>query len=143
MAAGNFTIYNEAKEDFLDGTFDWVNDNHYMMLTIGHTPDATDTTRADIDADEIADGDYNKEDMGGESAVQTGGTVNVDATDVEFGPSATITARHAHVLQGQAGTSGSGDLLVGYVELDTGGDVSSTNGDFTVQWHTNGVFTAT
>jgi len=142
MAAVNFTFYDEAKEDFFDGTFDWANDNHYVILTIAHTVAATDTTRADITADEVLDGDYARQDVAGESAIQTSGTVNCDATDVAFGPSVTITARRAHILQGTVAGSAAGDLLVGHVELDTAGDVSSTNGDFTIQWAAAGVFTA-
>jgi hypothetical protein len=30
MAAGNFTIYNETKKLFFDGTLDWDTDGHYL-----------------------------------------------------------------------------------------------------------------
>ena len=82
------------------------------------------------------------------SATVNGGTgtatANVDsATDVEYGPSVTIEAKWLVVRTGAATATGS-HKLVGAVDLNTASataTVSSTNGDFTIQWNANGLFT--
>lgn len=143
MAAGTFTLYDEYKEDLLDGTDDWTNGNHYCMLvTSSYTPATTHTTRADVSAFEVSGGGYAKQDLAGESAVNSAGTVTCDATDVAFGPSVTITARYLIILQGTVAGSAGTDALVGYVELESGADVSSSNGDFNINWPAGGVFQA-
>jgi hypothetical protein len=142
MAAGSFVIYNASKAWLLDGTFDWITDNHYLhLLTNTHVPALTDSTWTDID-NEVTDGDYGAvlmatEAINGGTATATG---NIDAANVSFGTNVTITARIAVVRVGTA-TPGGTDKLVGYVYLDTAADVSSTNGTFEVQWNANGLST--
>lgn len=143
MAAGNFTMYDSAMLEIADGSQDWITDNHYCVLLVsGYTPNgATHTTFADISANEVTDTDYTAQDMIGEAVDEpSAGTIRLDATDVSFGASVTITAKYAAVVVGTvAGKTGT-DPLVGYVDLDTGGgSVSSTNGAFDIQWNTNGL----
>lgn len=65
-------------------------------------------------------------------------TVKFDANDITWS-SSTITARYAiiYVATGNAATS----PLLGYV--DFGENISSSNGNFTITWHENGIFTIT
>ena len=143
MAAGNFTVYNFPKKHFFDGTMDWDTDSHYLhLLKSAYTPALTHDKWNDVSAQEVTDGDYAAQAMASEAV--NGGTATatavVDAANVSFGTNVTITARYAVVRVGTA-TPGTGDNLVGYVELDTATDVSSTNGDFQVQWNANGLWT--
>lgn len=143
MAAGNFTLYNFPKKWFFDGTMDWDTNTFYLhLLQSGYTPAATHDTWSDVSAQEVTDGDYAAQAIG-TKAVNGGtgtATADCDAGDVSFGTNVTITARYAVVRQGTA-TPGTADKLVGYVELDTATDVSSTNGDFAVNWNANGLWT--
>lgn len=142
MAAGNFTVYTSAKLQFMNGNQDWDTDAHYcMLLTSSYTPALTHSTRADLDANEVTDTDYVKQDMAGESVTDNVGTIQMDASDVSFGASVTITARYAAVVVGTVAGTATGDALVGYVELDTAGDVSSSNGSFDIIWNASGLFT--
>ena len=76
--------------------------------------------------------------LGSKSVNYTSGTNTqaFDAADTVWS-TATITARYA-VIYVSTGTS-STSPLIGYV--DFGADVSSTAGDFTIQWAAGGVFT--
>lgn len=146
MAAGNFTLYNSGVLDLLDGTQDWSTDDHYVvLLDSGYTPSGAHTTYSNISSDEVSDADYDAQDMTGESVTEpSGGTVRADADNVSFGDPVTITAKYAVVLVGTAAGKDAGDALVGYVDLDDGGTtVSSTNGAFTIQWNSNGLFQVT
>ena len=122
MAAGNFILFNSAKAYFFDGTFDWDTDAHYCELFKAAFDEAV---THDIWSD-------------GGTATATG---DCDATtDTSFGTNVTLTARYAIIRTGTASPATS-NKLVGFVELDTGTDVSSTNGTFEIQWNASGLWT--
>ena len=150
MAAGNFTLYNEAKQKLFD-TYTWgTTQFRTELLKQPYTPAATHNTWSDVSAQVNTDGDYTGgRAMATASATVVGGTAtataNIDSTtDVAYGPSVTLTAKYLVVRTGAA-TPTAGHLLLGYVDLDSSATtavVSSTNGDFTIQWNANGLFTA-
>lgn len=142
MAAGTPQMYNAALERIGNSTADWDADNHYWTLhTNAFTFTATNTQFSNVSASEVGDADYAKKDTTAESVSESAGTVTFDAADAVFGPSVTITARWIVWVEGTVATTAGTDLLVFACELDTGGDVSSTNGDFTIQWNASGIFT--
>lgn len=152
MAVGSFMMYNEAQKDYFDATdSNWAVNTHYcMLLDSAYVPNAAHHTRASLDANEIADGDYAKQDMSGEAVVDNAspadGTVNCDADDVTFGNPVTISALFLAVLEGTVAGTASGDRVVGVVQLNTDSPIvvpASTNGPFTVQWSATGVFQVT
>jgi len=138
-------IYNSLKKAIGDGTvIDWANATtvKVMLLDDTHTVDIdTHDFKDDIDAtgDEITGTGYT---AGG--AVITTRTITVDTAndwaeydgdDVTWG-SSTITARYGVVYKdtGVASTS----PLICFV--DFGSNKSSSNGDFKISWHADGVF---
>jgi len=76
--------------------------------------------------------------LGTKTVTQSTTTYTFDAADTVWTTS-TITARYA-IIYVSTGTS-STSALIGYV--DFGADVSSTAGDFTIQWSASGIFTMT
>ena len=76
--------------------------------------------------------------LASKTVTQTNNVVKFDATDVTWS-SSTITARRA-VLYESTGTAGTSHLIMW---IDFGADESSVDGDFTVQFHTDGIFTIT
>lgn len=135
-----FTLYNSALQDFFDGTQDWDTDSHYcMLLTSAYTPSLSHSTVVDVVTSEVAEGDYNPQDMSGEIVTVGGDVVTCDASDVSFNDPVTITtAKYAVIAVGTVGAKSNSDLLVGYVDLGT---VSVTAGPFVVSWDdTSGVF---
>lgn len=144
MAAGTFTLYNAGKLNLLDGDIEFDADTIVgVLVTSGYTPAATHSTYADISANECADGDYAPVVLSSKTVTEGSGTVTVDAADVDYGSAVTITAKYIALVRRAGGSLVSGDLLLGYMDLDTGGgSVSSTTGNFIVRWNASGIFTA-
>ena len=144
MAAGNFTFYSAGKLAILNGSVDLDTDTIVMaLLTSSYTPSADHSTWADLSDNEVADADYTQTALGSVTLTQSGGTVTYDCADVSFGSDVSITAKYAALVKGTAGSLTGTDVLIGYVDLDTGGgSVSSTNSVFSVNTP-SGIFTAT
>lgn len=142
MAAGAVTWFNNGiLVGIVEGNFE--TDNHYLLLaTSGYTPALTHTTVNDIGANECSDPDYAPQNMTGESTTQAAGTTTIDADDVSFGATVTITAKYAICCLGTVAGKSTADSLLFYVNLDTGGgSVSSSAGPFSVNWNASGVST--
>ena len=146
MAAGNFTVYGAAMESIADGTIDLDNDTFVMVLvTSGYTP-AVDThsTWADVSANEASGTGYT---AGGQvvsplTVTRATNVVTVDCGNTSWANS-TITAKYAVIVRRAGGSLAGTDLLLLYLDLDTGGgSVSSANATFDVNTP-NGLFTLT
>ena len=124
-------VYNEGLNSALTGGTDFDTDTFKIMLvTSSYTPNKdTHLDRADV-TNEVSGTGYTS--GGGTTAVTVTKDTENDRIDVGFGDvsfsSATITAA-AGVIYKSTGVAGN-DILIAY--LDFGGDVSSTNGTFTV-----------
>ena len=125
-------IYNSAIDDLAKGNIDFDTDTFKMMLvTSSYTPNKdTHTKRSDV-TNEVTGTGYTS---GGDTTAVTvtKDTAN-DRIDIDFGnvawASATITAAGAVIYKSRGGAS-SADELVCY--LDFSGNITSTNGTFTV-----------
>lgn len=148
MAAGTVTVYSNAVLNLTKAAMNLSSDTFVCILvTSGYTPAPnTDSTYANVSANEVAAG----------GGYTTGGVVLTSVTDTlttatvtytaaaSSWSSATITAKYAVIVRRASGSLVSGDLLVSYVSLDSGGaSVSSTNATFTVAWNASGIFTLT
>jgi hypothetical protein len=144
MAAGNFTLYNNAKLLLLNGTLNMASAAvTAALVTSTYTPAATDTNWSAASANEVTGGNYVEQALASETVTQASGTVTVDCADIAFGSNTTITAKYLVLIAGTAGSLTGTSQLIGYCDLNTGGgSVSSTAGAFTVQTPT-GLFTAT
>lgn len=132
-------VYNIFKSEVMKGSFDLVNDTiKVALVTSSYTPDIdSHEDFADV-TNEVSGTGYT---AGGATLAST--SVTKDTTDDEgvfdaenvTWSSSTITARGAVVYKstGVAGTS----QLICYV--DFGEDKSSSNGDFTIQWNSEGI----
>lgn len=130
-------IYNHCLDNLARGTIDFDTDTFKAMLvTSAYTPDK--------DAHEFRSSVTNE--VGNSGTYASGGgatTVTVtkddanDRIDISFSPvsftSATITARAAVIYKSRGGAA-TADELVAYVDFL--GDVSSTNGTYTVTFST-------
>lgn len=135
--------YNSFKKLLMDGSINLTTASNLkvMLVTSAYTPDIdTHEFRTSV-TNEVANG--NGYTTGGatltEVAVTKETTTDVgklDAADVTWAAS-TITARGA-VLYRNVGTAAT-DNLIAY--FDFGADKSSSNGNFTIQWHTDGILT--
>lgn len=138
MASG---IYNEAKTEWMKGTYDFVNDTiKCALMNNTHAFTASDAGWASVSANEITGTGYT---AGG--ATLAGKTVTkddvnnkgvFDANDVSW-TGASFTAYHA-VLYDDTPTSPADPLIA---SIDFGGAQTVTNGTFTIQWDTAGILT--
>lgn len=140
MAAGNVQIYNGFLERLINSTANWATDDHYAaLMNSSFTHSDTDTNWTAILADVCVSGDYAPQDLTGEAVVATGSTTKIDADLVDFGNTVTITARTIVVLEGTAGAQAGADLLCFSADLDDTVDLSSSNGNFDVDWNASGI----
>ncbi len=143
MAAGNFTLYNDGKLNVLNGVIDLDADTIVaVLLANAYTPAATHDTYSDISGNVISDGDYSPQVLASKTVTQASGTVTFDAADVSYGSNVNITARYIALVKRNGGSLAGTDELIGYMDLETTGEVSSTNGSFDVAWNASGIFTA-
>jgi hypothetical protein len=147
MAAGTFTPYSAAVEAIAKALLDL--DGSTIVATLhssSYTPSVNaDDTWSDVSATELSTaGGYT---AGGQSlasitVTRSGAVVTFDAADVTWS-SVTLTAKYL-VLTKRAGGSLTGtDLLLGYVELESGGTVSPSGANLVVTWNASGIFTIT
>jgi len=129
-------MYNTAKAKLGDGTIDWDTSVIKVLLldaTGAAAADPDDTSIAVIDTNEVTGTGYTAGGATMTCSAPTVDTVNdwaeYDATDVTWSTS-TITASGAVVY--------SGDVPICFV--DFGASKVSSAGDFTIQWHADGVF---
>jgi len=153
MAPGAFQLYNIGKARWFDSTFDWDGAEQTVfyarLLKQPYTWDATDSLWSDVSAQVVTDADYDGVLIAAGNMVVNGGTStatgNLDyTTDIDYGSTATITAKWMVIAEGTATTPNAGDKLLGVVDLDAASAtavVSSTNGDFKITPHANGFFT--
>ena len=133
-------IYNSFKRDIMNGSLDLDTDDiKVMLVTSTYTVDQdAHTKRSDI-TNEVSGTGYS---AGGSSLASK--TVAVDNTDNEgvfdaadlTWSSSTITARAAVLYKARGGASSADELLCYF---DFGADKSSSAGNFTLQWNSEGI----
>lgn len=143
MAVSAFSLTDEGKKDLFVTDADAAS-YYWVLCTSALTPSATHITLSQISANECADGDYSPQDATGVSITQSSGTVTFDIGDVDFGNIVTITAKYLYLVVGTVAGKAGTDRLVGWYNLDdTGGSLSSTNGNFDITINASGIVTAT
>jgi len=142
MAEGDGAVYNKAKERFLTGEIDLVDDQIDLRMMEGHSPDIdAHEDWADISEDEAAGDGY---DAGGK-AMGSGRTVTFDSgTDVAtFDDTADYTwssldcGTPSHLVM--VDDTHGDDALILYWELGR----ASNGGDYTIQFNASGILTLT
>jgi len=152
MAVGAFTFTDPGMLAFLQGTIDIDTDTIVAVLVDNaQTPSVTgDDVYSDISGNECSDSDYTASFAEGLVIGSLAWTspssrnFKLDGAAMDFGNSVTIAARYLYVVRRAGASLVAGDLILGYMDLDDGGsaNVSSTNGDFDVDWNAaNGLFT--
>lgn len=132
-------IYNSFKAKIMDGSIDLDTDTiKVALVTSSYTPDQDTHDFFDDVTNEVTGTGYT---AGGASlaskVVSQDNTDNegvFDAADVTWA-SSTITARGAVVYK-STGTASTSPLIC---YLDFGSDQSSSAGDFTIQWNSEGI----
>ena len=141
MAAGDITIFDEAKLALLNGTHDL--DTHVIKVCfIDNTtvPTASDTTPTKSDYTEVSGGNFT---AGGDtmtvSLTEAAGTVTLDFTSNISNASNGSNPANVYYALIYNDTAASDDAI-GFVEIDVTG-FDATGGALTLTWGASGVFT--
>lgn len=131
-------VYNSFKRDLMKAGFDLVQSTiRVMLVTSSYVASSTHTQKGDV-TNEVSGTGYTAN-----GASLSGATVGVVTTtsrafftgNAVTWPSSTITARGA-VIYAQAGTL-SQSPLIAYVNF--GSDKTSSSGNFTINWSSDGI----
>ena len=148
MPAGSWKVYGTAAEKVSRATLDLDGAAfRIVLLTSGYTPvQGTHGTWADMSAAEVSGTGYAANGLAITQAVSRSGTVVTFDCDDKSWASSTLTAKYAAIVR-DADANGalvSGDDLLAYVDLETGGgSVSTTAGTLSITMNASGLFTLT
>lgn len=125
-------LYNKARELFLTGGIDWMNDTFKVQLvdTGNYTVSAAHQFLSDIPANARI---HDPTTLSGKTA--TDGAA--DATDTLFTAVAAGTSIEAIVIYRESGAEGSNHLIA-YIDTATGLPITPNGGDIIITWD-NGV----
>jgi len=140
MAEGDGFLYNNFKEQLLLKQFDLSADTIKVMLVAAHTPNIdTHTAKADVVADEESGTGYTAGGAALASKTVTQDNTNdraaFDAADTTWTGLNVGSPSHAIMYD----DTHASDLLIAYWILST----ASNGGDYTLQWHANGIILLT
>ena len=107
-----------------------------MLLDSNHTFDEANEFVDDINANEIDDSDYSRQLLDNVAVTQNTNEINVDADDITFGSSVSISASYAVIYA--LNTDDTDSPLLFHVDFD--GQEESVDGEFTLQVDANGLF---
>ena len=133
MASG---IYQRMKANLMNKIVDLEADTiNVMLLDNSHSFTATHNVIGSVSTNEVTGTGYS---AGGAAlaskAVTQGSSAKFDAADTTWA-SSTITAYHAVIWDDTVATD---DLIA---SIDFAAAKSSSSGNFTIQWHGNGIIT--
>ena len=140
MAQGDLTLFNQFKEDLIDGLHDLDNDVIKVCFISNATvPTATDAVVTKATYTEVSGGNFT---LGGETmtvtTVESAGTVTVDfTTDISNLKNASNPNNVYYALI--YNDTEASDSAIGFVEIAAGG-FDATGGDLTLTWGAN-IFT--
>lgn len=143
MAAGDVTVFNEAKAKMLDG--DWASTDHFYIAICDNTaaPSASTTTPTLGDFTEVGtSGTYTSggTDLGTLATLvsESGGTMTFDsATNPTWAQDASNDADAYWGIIYNYTDAGNDALAF----VDLGGPVDMSAGDLTITWNGSGIFT--
>lgn len=150
MAAGNVIPYTTNMTDpALSGGIDLDSDTIVcVLLSASYTPGrTTHSTWADVSAYEVSGTGYTAggQALANKTMTHSGGTGTWDADDVVWS-SSTIEAKYAVLVKRAGGSLVSGDLLIGYCDLNAASGsatLASAGGAYTITWNASGIMTVT
>jgi len=141
MAVGPFLSHDTGFASLLS-TDDWTTDAYYAVLaTHSESPDRSTQVDYEDILEECADGDYDQVALESKTcSVDGSNNVVFDCAKITFTESGDITARYLYVLKGTAATPNNADEIIGHIDLDGAGNISSVGAEFSFDPHANGLF---
>lgn len=140
MAEGNGAVYNGFKKHVLEGEMNLTSDTLNLILVASHTPDIdAHDDYSDVSADEFSDASYstggNALDNNAVTQDDANDRAKVDADDEVFTSLDGGTPSHAILMDDTV----SPKYLILYWELGR----AANGGNYTIQFHANGIMLLT
>jgi len=140
MAVGPFLSHDTGFASLL-GPDNWISDDYYAVLaTDDETPDRASQVDYEDILEECADTDYDPIALASKTCAVNDTDVRFDCAKITFTASGDITARYLYILKGDAGSPASADEIIGHIDLDGSGNISSVGAEFSFDPHANGLF---
>jgi len=144
MAAGDISVFDEAKAYMIDGGWEATDTIKFALLTATTAPTDADTTPALGDYTQVtAGGNYV---AGGETLDTLGNCVTEASGTMTFndtGASVTWAQNGSNPTNARYGLiyndTDAGDLAIAW--LDLGSVIDMSAGDLTITWNASGIFT--
>lgn len=150
MAAGNWIPYTiNMTDEVLSGGIDLDTDTIVcVLLGSGYTPNRTGHSLwSDVSAQEKATaGGYTQGGvaLANKANTHSAGTGTWDADDIAWATATFTAAKYAVLVKRAGGSLVSGDKLIAYLDLNTGGGtVDAGGGTFTIQLAAGGILSIT
>lgn len=149
MAQGDGQIYNNFKEQVMEGVFNLASGGHTLkqILLTGHTPNIdTHTVYADVSANEYGTGSgytAGGSTISGQDVTQdnTNDRGVFDASDLTYSSLGPLTPNTpSHTIMYDDTPSSPADPLIAYWELGT---TATNGGNYTLQWGASGIILLT
>lgn len=123
-------------EDFLDG------DVVAVLVDAAQTPNrATETTYADISANECDDVDYSPQVLTDKAITVEDTNVRVTCGKITFTAEGDVTGEYVYLVFRDGAELASTDRILGHIDLTEGdGNISSTNAEFSYTPSASGLF---
>lgn len=146
MAAGDITVFNEAKAFMQDGGFEAADTIKLALVTSATTPTASTVSPTLADFTQVtAGGNYvsggETLDTLGNMVTQSGGTMTFDDT----GASVSWLQNASNPTNARFGIiyndTDASDQAIAFIDL--GGTIDMTAGDLTITWNASGIYTVT
>jgi hypothetical protein len=141
MAVGPFLSHDTNFANLLS-TDNWVTDDHYAVLaTTTETPNRV--TQLDLDdiLEECADADYSRQNLTGEAVAVNSTKVRFTCGKITFTAAGNVAGRYLYILKGTVAGAAGADPIIGHIDLDGAGNLSSVNAEFSFTPNsTNGLF---
>ena len=140
--AVNFYLYDAFMEKVQEGSIDMDTDTFKIMIASNsYTPSQTSHDFRDDVTNEVSGTGYTAggATLSGITSTLTANLYKFDANDVTWSAVTFTNGRYAVIYKSRGGAS-SADELVGYV--DFGANQSPAGTDFTIQWSSDGIYTA-
>jgi hypothetical protein len=142
MAVGPFLSHHTGFASLLS-TDNWTTASAYYAVLATTTESPNRATQVDYEdiLQECADAGYDQVALASCTCAVSGTDVKFDCAKITFGSDVSLTARYLYILKGTAASPANADEIIGHVDLDGSGNISSVSAEFSFDPDaTNGLF---
>jgi hypothetical protein len=133
MPVGPFLSHDTGFKTLL-GTGNWTTASAYYAVLATHTEVPNRATQIDYEdiLAECADADYTRPAITDAAVAVNDTKVRFTCSKIQFTASGSVTGRYLYILKGTAAAPDNSDEILGHIDLDGSGNLSSINAEFSL-----------